>query len=76
MIINDFERQLKDGYYLVKVDKEDLVIAEMVCGNWHQCGADYDVWRCSEDEYEIEIICKLDLEEISRQVEEMKEQPQ
>lgn len=56
-----------EGYYLVRVDGEQLEVA--LFGEslgWLQVGNDYDVWSYSGATIEIETIVKLDLDMIEQ----------
>ncbi len=56
---------LAEGYYLVRVDDE-LDIAQYMMGEWMQIGSDYDYWQYSSDVYNLQVLKKLDLDELSR----------
>lgn len=60
----------EDGIYLVRVNGE-LTVAEATVdrfakeGYWNQIGSDYDVWRYSSVEYQIEVIACLKLDKLA-----------
>lgn len=56
----------EDGFYLVKEDGE-LAVAQFHYSItlWEQLGMDYDVWQYAEHPYKIEVIKRLDLEELA-----------
>lgn len=58
----------ESGVYLVRVD-EALDVAEFdsELEMWMLLGSDYDIWSYSEDSYSVEVIKKLDLEELAKQ---------
>lgn len=58
----------RDGWYLLKVDGA-LVVAERCMEHWLITGIDYDAWLYSTDEFEIAVICMLDLGQIATGVE-------
>lgn len=54
----------EDGFYLLRVDGE-LTVGEWF-GNWDQLGVDFDAWTYAPEIFEIEVIKKLDLEELAK----------
>lgn len=56
-----------EGYYLVRVDGKHLEVALFGEGlGWLQIGNDYDAWQYTTAEHQIEVIKRLDLEELAR----------
>lgn len=58
------------GTYLVRVDGDELVAAVFDGTDWEQPGSDFDVWNNVFDadtlsSYEIEVLCKLNLETLA-----------
>lgn len=67
----------QDGVYLVLCDgKLEVAEATMYADGeaaWAQINADYDIWNASEEEFDIAIVCKLDLEQIAASAQEIHE---
>lgn len=59
-----FTDKYPDGFYLVKCDGK-LTIAEKFGNSWNQIGIDYDIWQYSPADFTIEIIGRLDLDDLS-----------
>lgn len=72
----------QDGWYLVRAFSDippELCIAEADVGtdgdvHWSQVGIDFDIWQNGETDYALDVLCRLDVDNIADSLAKLDEQ--